>query len=380
MHQKRFLKQIIFLLAFAFSPFFAFAQTSTTTVPKVDLSNFNTGVDYQQIVNQLINAGKQGLPSAEDIVGKTIRENLDIKTSPKNPNPHETIKVTAESYMTDLNKATISWYVNGKLAEQGIGRTAFSFKNGNSGETTRLTISITTNIGERVTKDISWTPVGVTLMWEADTYTPPFYKGKALMAAQARMRAIAIPDKTGTQDSLSAGNLVYVWKKEGEAISEASGYGKNSFSFLGPKPFDNAGVSVQVSSVNDTVKSEVRLNEIPLSNPFILFYENHPLLGSWYNRSLSSELTLNKKELSISAEPYFFSNERGTGASIVYDWSLNNKTVTNPGRMVTLRNEVGETGDSELTLSMRGLKQTFQTANRDLTIHFTAAESARPAF
>lgn len=385
MHQKRFLKKIIFLLAFAFSPFFAYAQiattTATSTIPQLTMPQFNNATkDYQKIVNQLINAGKVGMPSTEDIVGKTISENLDIKTSPKNPGPNETIRITVESYITDLNKSTMSWSINGKLIEQGIGKTTFSFKNGASGETTRLAISILSNIGERITKNLSWTPVGVTLMWEADTYTPPFYKGKALMTPQARMRAIAIPDNTGTQNSLSAGNLVYVWKKEGEAISEASGYGKNSFTFLGPKPYDDAGVSVQVSSVNDTVKSEVRLNEIPLSNPFILFYENHPLLGSWYNRSLSNELTLSKKELSISAEPYFFSNETSEVSSLIYDWSLNNKTVANPGRTVTLRNEGEETGDSELTLAMHGIKQTFQAASRDITIHFAGGESARQAF
>lgn len=372
----RFLKIVALFSVLFVSPFFAFAQTATTTEQPASVP----AVDYQKMIDQLINAGKQNLPSNDEIVNKTINDNLEIKTTPHNPGPNETVHITIESYITDLNKATISWIMNGKIVEKGIGKTEFSFKNGASGVTTRLTVSIITNTGEKVVRDLAWNPVGVTIMWEADTYTPPFYKGKALMSPQARIKAIAIPDNVNTRNALGAGNLVYVWKKDGGAISDASGYGKNVFSFLGPIPGRNASVSVQVSSVNDSISSEMQLNEIPLVNPFILFYENHPLLGSWYNRSLNGDLSLTKKEFSVNAEPYFFSNEISEAPTLLYSWSLNNKKVNNPGRSITLRNEVGETGDSQLTLAMHGTKQTFQAASRDLTIHFTAAASARPTF
>ncbi|OHA84233.1 MAG: hypothetical protein A2937_00340 [Candidatus Yonathbacteria bacterium RIFCSPLOWO2_01_FULL_47_33b] len=369
MRSARFITLFIFALL---SPFFVLAQTTTTAEqPQSDL-------EIQ--LNQLMNERNGLIPTPEAIRSNALRDNLKVTTIPKNPAPGESVRVTIESFLSDLNKATISWSLNGNVVERGAGKTTFSFKNGASGQTTRLVISITTNEGERFTKEIVMNPVGVTILWEADTYTPPFYKGKALMAPQARIRAIAIPDNVGTRNALDAGNLVYVWKKDGSAIPEASGYGKNSFSFLGPKPYGKASVSVQVSSVNDTLKSELRLDEIPLNNPFILFYEDHPLLGAWYNRSLGSDLTLAKKEFSISAEPYFFSNETSEISTISYNWSLNGKTVTNPGRGITLRNETGEQGDSAITLAMRGLKQTFQSASRPIMVHFMSEESSSPTF
>jgi hypothetical protein len=369
----RLVKFIAFLIFVLLSPFFALAQTATTTADQPQS-------DLEKQINQLIEERTSLIPTAGSIRINALRDNLKVTTTPKNPLPNESVKVSIESYLSDLNKATISWSLNGKAVERGIGKTALSFKNGASGETTRLTISVLTNEGERFTKELTFSPVGVTILWEADTYTPHFYKGKSLMSSQARVRVVAIPDNIGTRNALDAGNLVYVWKKDGEAISEASGYGKNSFSFLGPKPYGKASVSVQVSSLNDAVKSELHLGEIPLSKPLILFYEDHPLLGAWYNRTLSTELNLTKKEFSVSAEPYFFSNEVSETPTLLYNWSLNSKAVTNPGRTITLRNETGGGGNSSLSLAMRGLKQTFQTASRSLTIHFTAEEASRPTF
>ncbi|HAT68252.1 MAG: hypothetical protein A2481_03795 [Candidatus Yonathbacteria bacterium RIFOXYC2_FULL_47_9] len=383
MHQMRFLKiiatsSVLVLLL----PLFAFAQVSTTTAEQpdaTDIARENAKREIQRMKDDLNTKYIDLIPKKEDARADSIREYLDVKTNPKNPGPSETIQVTIESYLTDLNKATISWSLNGRIVEQGAGKKTFSFKNGASGETTHLSVSIVTNKGERVVKELSWNPVGITIMWEANTYTPPFYKGKALMTPQALVRATAIPDSTGTRNALSASDLVYIWKKDGNAVSNASGYGKNSFSFLGPKPYGETKVSVQVSSTDDAVKSEMRV-ALPLTKPFILFYEDHPLLGVWHNRALSTSLNLTKKEFSVSAEPYFFSTEAGEAPEILYSWSLNSKPVTNISHGITLRNETGENGNSALSLTMRGLKKTFQTASHSLTIQFTAEESTRPTF
>lgn len=364
------------------SPLFVFAQVSTTVAEQpdaIDIARENAKREIQQMKDD-INAEYMNLvPKTEDIRADSIREYLDVKTIPKNPAPHETVRVTIESYITDLNKATISWSLNGRLIERGAGKKAFSFQNGSSGETTRLSISITTNKGEVITKELSWSPVGITIMWEANTYTPPFYKGKALMTPQAIVRATAVPDSIGTRNALSAGDLVYIWKKDGNAVPNASGYGKNSFSFLGPKPYGETKVSVQVSSTDDTVKSEMQVT-LPLTKPFILFYEDHPLLGVWHNRALGSGLSLTKKEFSINAEPYFFSTETGEAPELLYSWSLNSKPVTNISRAITLHNEAGQNGNSALNLTMRGLRKTFQTASHSLMISFTTEGSSRPTF
>lgn len=372
MHSLRF----ITVSALITLPFFVFAQTTaTTTAEQPD----QTTIDLQNQINQFVNEQTKLIPTVEDVRANAIRDYLEVKTVPQNPGPSETINVSVESYLTDLNKATITWSVNGIVIERGIGRKTFSLQNGSSGKTTRLTISITTNGGEVITKRLSWSPVGVTILWEADTYTPPFYKGKALLTAEAKMRAIAIPDNTAGQNALNAGNLVYVWEKDGTTVSESSGYGKNSFSFTGPRPYERANVKVRASSLNDGQSSETKV-DIPLSQPFILFYEKHPLLGVWYNKPFDTDVTLSKKEFSVSAVPYFFSNESSDESTLSHVWSVNGKLIQNYGHTITLRNDTGVKGDSSVSLAVRGLKQTFQSGSKNLRVHFQEDTTSRPTF
>ncbi len=380
-----------FSIAFVLTlPFFTFAQTTLTEAEILELlrqtsqTTTSTAVQPPDLLEQLnalqLNSTKtltdytlQLVPTIRELRTKSAVDDIVIETAPKYPGPNETINAVVRGYLVDLNRATISWSINGRVVDQGVGKKTFSFQNSESGKTTTLTAVINTRDGIYIKKELSFTPMGATISWEADTYTPPFYKGKPLLSPEARVRVIVFPD-TGTP-----GNFVYEWEKDTTSIVSASGYGKNSFSFSGPIPFGETGVRVHVSSLNKTQKSTKKIN-LTLSQPFILFYENHPLLGVWYNFPIYTNLTIAKKELSISAEPYFFSNETTEKPTFLYNWSLNGSTVGNPGRIITLRNEQGEKSSSSIALAIRGLAQTFQLASRSITINFVADESARPSF
>lgn len=349
-------------------PFFAFAQTSTT------------GSSYQDTINKLLEDQKKLLSQQSELQKNAVGSYLDVKINPQLPGPGASVRITIESYLTDLYKANITWSVDGKVIERGTGRSTFVFQNGPSGRTTTVSVYIITNTGEIVTRDFYFTPVGVNIMWEADTYTPPFYKGKALMVPQAMVRIVAVPDTIGSGSPLDAGKLVYTWKKDDHVDTASSGYGRNAFSFVGPKPLTNTKITLYVSSLDDSAESEIQVY-LPQVRPFILFYEKYPLLGVIYSKPLGSEFTLNKKEFSVSAEPYFFSNERSDSPTIKYNWSVNGRDVQNYGRNITLRNDTGAKGTSAVSLAMRGITQTFQSANKDIKINFTeSSSSARPIF
>lgn len=346
-------------------PFFAFAQTATT------------GTTYQDTIDKLLDEQKKLLSKQSEVQKNVLSGYLDVKIYPQLPGPDVPVRITIESYLTDLYKANISWSVNGEIVERGTGRTSFSFKNGPSEKTTTVSIHIITNAGEVVDRDFYFTPIGVTTMWEADTYTPPFYKGKALMVPQAVVKIVAIPN---TNDTLSAGKLVYTWKKDDYVDTASSGYGRNAFSFVGPKPLTSTKITLDVSSLDDSAESIMQIY-LPQARPLILFYEKDPLLGVLYNKPLGAEFSLNKKEFSVSAEPYFFSNESGDAPTIKYNWSVNGRVVQNYGRNITLRNDAGAKGTSAVSLAMRGITKTFQSANKDIKINFTeGSSSARPIF
>jgi hypothetical protein len=116
-----------------------------------------------------------------------------------------------------------------------------------------------------------------------------------------------------------------------------------------------------------------------LVNPFIVFYEKHPLEGVRYGHPLGT-FTLPEKEVALRAEPYFFSNER-SDVTLLYQWSLNGKHIQNQGRTITLRNDKGLQGNSIITLAMRGTKKTFQSGSKSVTLRFAKTEPVeRPKF
>lgn len=360
-------------------PLFVSAQTATSSLSS--LFTAPTLTREQQIEIQNLQQQAGNLLSPRSIRQNSISQYLKVQFSPRNPKPGETVRVTAESFLSDLNKATITWSVNGKAVERGIGKTSFSFQVGASGATTRLGILIVTNQGEEVYKEYGFNPIGLTLLWEADTYTPPFYKGKPLVAYQSRVRAIAVPDAAYTKDAVDASSLSYVWRQDGDAVSDASGYGKNSYTFTAPRPYEKAKISVSATPLTGGAQSEFLL-DLPLANPFILFYEEDPLLGVRYERPLAKTFTLTQKDVSVRAEPFFFSNERNNDAAPLfsYTWELNGKQVANLGRTITLKNEKGESGEASLSLGMAGIRKTFQAASQSLRIKFSPETSSMPSF
>ena len=317
----------------------------------------------------------------QNIRTSALSDYLEITTTPNNPKPNEETTITVESNLTDLDKAEITWTRNGRTVTKGVGERSFTFTNGASGILTTINVSIVTNAKETFSKQLSFRPMGVTVLWEADTYTPPFYKGKPLLSAQATVRAIAIPDTVDAKSFLTPQNFSYVWKRGGTVDQTASGYGKNSFSFRAPRPNESANVQVSISSLDDSVSSSQKIL-IPVISPFILLYENHPLLGIWHNRPFGSTLNLTKQEISLIAEPYFFSNEEREGGSgaFRYIWSLNGKNLENGGREVTLRNESGTKGSSKISMNIQGLDYTFQSGTRGLTINFAENGLSGQAF
>lgn len=363
------LRHILILSLCSFLPVFVFAAATTTAGRTVEEDQLIKGLQDQ--VSNLL--------SPKNIRQNAIAEYLKVSTSPQSPKPGETVRVTIESYLSDLSKATITWSVNNKVIEKGIDKTSFSFKVGPSGGSTRLGILIVTNEGEEVYKEYSFNPLGLTILWEADTYTPPFYKGKPLATYQSRVRAVVIPDAVKTSGAFDTSTLSYTWKQNGYAVSEASGYGKNSYTFTAPRPYEETRVNVSASPLKGGSRSEFALS-LPIANPFILFYKVHPLLGVRYERPLGSEVTLSEKDISLRAEPFFFSNGKNEAGAISYTWVLNGKTIVNPGRAITLQNTEGVKGESQLSLGMYGIKKTFQSASQVIRLKFNDESVTTPTF
>ena len=293
-----------------------------------------------------------------------------IKIFPENPGPGKSVTANLELYLTDLNKAEISWFLNGEMVEKGIGNKSFRFQTGQVGSVSRVSVLIVTFEGESVEKEIVIRPAEVDILWNASTYTPPFYEGKALFTNQSEVRLSALPNITNSSGSrVSPENLVFRWYKGNTFIQSDSGFGKNTLTLKGGVLFKSLDIKVEVATLDNSSKAENRII-IPSENPLVLIYEEHPLFGTLLNKSLT-DFVLKEKEIKLSAVPYFFDTSSKNSASLEYIWNQNLGPVSEleqPSEIVLRQTESSEAGTVNIGVRVSDKNNNFSKANKNVRI------------
>jgi hypothetical protein len=176
-------------------------------------------------------------------------QNVLVDVSPENPEPNQQVTFQVTSFLSDLDRSTITWLVNGKRASSGTGIRSFTTTMGNVGTKIVVTVVVVTPDGTTVTKTIPLTSANVDLIWEADSYTPPFYQGKALLSQYETVKVVAVPHLGKDSSTLSPTNLIYTWEKDGRVIGNLSGYGKNTLII-------DSSLTLKASTINVTVSNK----------------------------------------------------------------------------------------------------------------------------
>jgi hypothetical protein len=147
-----------------------------------------------------------------------------------------------------------------------------------------------------------------------------------------------------------------------------SGAGKKTFSFYGAEVGDEI-VELLISTPEGSVVAENSVR-IKINEPKILFYEESPLEGPLYQRELGSAFSLNKPELILRAEPYFFSKRALPILS--YEWLMNNKKVATPQKpnLLNLAAPSGQKGTSIIALALENIKNVLERANKIIQVNF----------
>lgn len=316
--------------------------------------------------------------------GQVSVDSTDIVVNmyPENPTPNQSVTVEIESYITNLDAAQITWSLNGSIAESGAGKKSLTFKTGNEGTTTNLTIIVITDAGKTVTKTLRLNPVYVDLMWESESYTPPFYRGKALFSSQNRITFIALPHLLGSNgQEISPNNLMYTWKKDGTVMNNESGYGKNTFLFIPTVIARPVEIRVEVTRPNSSVKGTAIVFATP-TEPFIRFYEKNPLYGIQFQKSLMGTVEMkNSREISITSVPYFYGT-KNPYEGLSYKWSLNGKLIDNDVLQTTrvFRQVDGASGTSNIGLTVESANKILQFTKASLNINFSAPTASESGF
>lgn len=365
----------------------AYAQVATSTEQtsaqqlqqSIAPANAAPGTDPTALLSQIENSGnpfagltqQQQQQIAQDIQqmlnnytqqvsNEQIPKFLDVTMQPPYPQPNQQTTITLSDTQSDLSRAKIYWYKDGAIVASGIGATSYSFLAPDAGKTTTITVSLQTVEGYSFSQKINVTPELITLLWQGMTYTHPFYKGKALAAADQNVKIVAMPSFVASGTPIAASNLIYVWKSGETTYLDQSGYGKNSVIVPMAHRLDATTVTVDISNISNTVHAEKTITIMP-SDPKIAFYQNDPLLGILYNNALKT-LSTSATEAVVHAVPYYFSSVPGAE----YAWSLNGIDVNVNQPDITLN---GNSGVSKATVSVYSPGQVAQYGSSVLDVN-----------
>lgn len=297
-------------------------------------------------------------------------QSLNITTVPEYPAPYSNITVEVNTYAFDIQSAVLTWFVNGKKVESGQGKTRVSTQLGNFGEKTEITIQVQRQSGSSFSNSITIYPTDIDLIWQAKTYTPNFYKGKALATYGSEIRVSANPIIQTGKTLIPKEQLTYLWSIDGSVSPSDSGYGKYSMEYPATVTSDSNSISVLVSVPNTSIEAFAEI-EIPLSNPSVLVYEDHPLFGLQSQNALTNSGTLYGKETTFKAIPFFFSAPTPTFSGLEYSWNLNGKKIdTLSPDNLTLRNEEGGSGKASVGVEITNMVKNSQYGLTNFLLNF----------
>lgn len=300
-----------------------------------------------------------------------IQTNLSTTITPEFPRPDDKVSIKIESYSFDLNRAVISWSLNGKKQKEGKGLKSFDFTAGPLGSVSTVEVYIIPGEGNPAFNTVyKFSPTDISLISEAKTFVPLFYKGKASFAEESDVRVSAFPnfvDKNG--NTIPRENLIYKWTRDDRPVPEVSGYGMSSYLFTGAFSGNTEYIGVTVSSQDGLLQGEGSLSIKP-TKPLLLFYENNPLFGILYNKAITSGFTMKEKETSFTAVPYGLT--RTGNNDVTFHWTINGAPtqINQNGDTITVRNDSGASGNSLIGLSIENPKKIFQAVKENFSIVF----------
>ncbi|MEK7120822.1 MAG: hypothetical protein AAB840_01905, partial [Patescibacteria group bacterium] len=235
-------------------------------------------------------------------------------------------------------------------------------------ETLEVGVVVLAADGAEYSRGVAIRPANVDLLWEAHSYTPPFYKGKGLLSHESLVKIVASPDFSESVGN-DASNFVFTWKKDGTVLGSLSGRGKNTQIFRMPKLVRSMRVEVEVVDLSGANRAKGVLT-LSSRNPLVLIYEKDPLFGVMFNEALSGNTTLSRSEISLVGYPYFFGDDNFASSKLLYSWMINRSSATSKTNEIVLRAPEKIIGTSNISMEVENAKEIMQSASSKIGIIF----------
>lgn len=304
--------------------------------------------------------------------GGTPFADMWFELTPQSPGPNEPVTVRFVTYSGELATAEVGWFVDGQPFDAGIGRSSITIRTNNIGESTEIMVVAKFTDGKLLTHSLTITPSRVALMWEADSYVPPFYKGKALHTFGQDVTLIAMPHFIADGTMVPASSLLYEWYI-GPTKLAGSGVGQQRITASGDALRIYRAARVVVSTVDRKSSSSAKI-EVPSTFPRLKLYEVNPLYGRIYEKALSGQLFSGTGEFSIIATPYYFNKNTIENGSVSISWSLLGSSNTAYGPVQTFSPIAGAAGASTISVLASDPSNIFMQSSASVGIRYGNAQ------
>lgn len=301
-----------------------------------------------------------------------LEEQISLKVSPQVPEPGKPVVLTVNAYGTDISKAKITWKTDGKVVLGPGVATSLTLTMGTIGDAVTVEVIVEPFNGPAVNKKVTLIPGEVDLIWEAEGYNPPFYKGKIFYGPEKNVKVVAIPNIYDTSGKkVNPLNLDFKWSKNNEIEGSVSGAGKNYWPFKGWILLKSIEVGVTVGS-EGKVRGQSSFN-LPSFFPEVRMYENSGIYGILFNRSLLGTSELKDTEQTVEVYPFSFGIQNRTDPAFRVTWQMNRKNIfsTEGKSKITVRNTENESGEAELGVKAQNINYTFDESAGRFTLKFS---------
>jgi hypothetical protein len=299
---------------------------------------------------------------------------LVIETSSSNPYPGQEVTVTLKSYSIDIDSSTISWSINGKAVQSGIGTKTVKVIAPDLGKSLVVSVSARASSGATMSDSITISPSSVDMIVESDGYVHPLFSGKVSPRYQNVVKIIAVPHLSAANGTeYDPKTLIYTWKKGSTVLQDQSGYGKQSIYLAGdivPRPYE---VTVSIATRDGGAQGQGTLS-IGATNPSIGFYVTDPLYGTFFNKAVTNTVRIgSEKETSVLAVPFGFNKPIDGIGNLSLTWLINSikHSELASSQSVILRAPEGSAGTSNIRLDIRNSDKILQSASTGFSASFT---------
>lgn len=292
-----------------------------------------------------------------------------VSLTPSNPIPNTEQVLTLTSYSFDVNTATITWKSGSKVLLSGFGKKTLTVMMGDTGQTIPISYRAETSDGSYVEGTIVLSAQAVDIIYQPlESYVPPFYEGRSLPGEGSAVKVIALPTISENGKKLSSSNLSFSWYVNGQYMESASGAGKDSMTILLDYLTNTTEVRVLVRSPQGGI-AEKTINIAP-HDVIPALYAYDDILGTDFGTMFVRRLELDKP-ITLSLQPYYFSNRLSLAKTAVYEWSLDGLPLTPlEPTLLALKPKDNSYGDKLISVVVSNSKRQLQEAKNELEVLF----------